>query len=94
MEIRVGEVIHYFSHLGVAVVRVKGDIKTGDQFHFLGRTTNFEQVVTSLETRHRAIQRACAGEEIAIKTAGVVRKGDLVFRVVNVEEMGMEAIGL
>ena len=94
MEIRVGTVSHYFNHLGVAVLVLNKNIRIGDHIHFLGHTTEFDQLVSSLEINHHRIQVACPGMEVAIRVAEPVRKGDMVFRVVELEELGVEAVGL
>ncbi len=77
----IGTVTHYFGRPGVGVVELSGDIKVGDRIRITGHTTDFEQVVTSMEVEHGKIEAAAAGEEIAIQVAEQVRAHDQVFRV-------------
>ena len=81
MEIRVGKVTHFYNHLSVAVLELAGELTLGDTIHFLGRVTDFDQQVGSLEIEHKKIQSAGPGEEVALKVIEIVRKGDVVFKV-------------
>lgn len=83
MDVRIGTVTHYFTRIGVAVLRLSGDIRLGDTVLILGHTTEFTQKVGSLEIDHRQISAAHAGMEVALLVAGPARKGDLVYRVVE-----------
>jgi hypothetical protein len=94
MEIRIGTVSHYFNHLGVAVLCLNKEIHIGDRIHLMGHTTEFDQVVTSLEVNHHHVQVGCSGMQVALRVAEPVRKGDIVFHVVELEGAGMEALKL
>lgn len=85
MEIQVGRVTHYYNRISVAVLTLSGDLKVGDKIEILGKTTEFSQVVTSMEIEHRKIQSATAGMEVALKVADTVRKGDIVYKIVDSE---------
>ena len=85
MDIRIGKVTHYYSHLGVAVLELDEPLQLGDTVLFLGHTTELVQEVTSLEVNHHKIQAALPGQEIAIKVTEAVRAGDLVYKVVETE---------
>lgn len=78
---KVGEVTHFYNHIGVAVIELSGDLKIGDQIHILGRTTDFRQEVKSMQIEHQAINEARAGQEIAMKVDRRVRPRDKVFRI-------------
>jgi len=52
----------------------------------LGRVTDFEQPVGSLEINHHKVTAAGPGMEVALKVIDTVREGDLVFKVVEAEE--------
>jgi hypothetical protein len=94
MEIRIGTVSHYFNHLGVAVLCLNKNIFIGDRIHIMGHTTEFDQVVTSLEVNHHHVQIGCAGMEVALRVAAPVRKGDIVFQVFELEDAGAGALRL
>jgi len=83
MDIRVGIVTHYYSRISVAVVELSAELKLGDKIAILGHTTEFTQTVESMEIEHHKINSAGAGQEIALKVWDAVRKGDLVYKVVE-----------
>jgi putative protease len=76
---RIGEVTHFFGKINVAVINLTESLKVGDNIHFLGRNTDFEQEVASMQVEHESITDAEAGSEVAIKTIQRVRRGDSVF---------------
>lgn len=86
MDVRVGKVTHFFSCLSVAVVSVSGEIKLGDRICIVGRTTDFEQPVSSLEIDHQKVRLVGPGTEVALKVYQKVRKGDVVYKMVEREE--------
>jgi translation elongation factor EF-1alpha len=83
MDIRVGKVTHYYSRISVAVVELSAELKLGDKIAILGHTTEFTQTVESVEIEHHKINIAGAGQEIALKVWDAVRKGDLIYKVVE-----------
>ncbi len=78
---KVGEVSHYFTKIGVAVVELTGKIKVGDSISVKGMTTNFEQKVESMQVEGEDIEEANPGDDIGMKVADRVRKGDIVYRL-------------
>ncbi|MCX5726894.1 MAG: translation elongation factor-like protein [Candidatus Saganbacteria bacterium] len=78
-EKKIGEVAHYFGKIGVAAIKMKAAMKVGDTIHFKGHTTDFEQVVDSIQIEHESIQAAKKGDDIGIKVKDHVREGDEVF---------------
>jgi len=83
--IKIGEVTHFYNHIGVAVIELSGDLKVGDLIHILGRSTDFRQEVKSMQIEHQAISEAHAGQEIAMKVDRRVRPRDKVFRISDEE---------
>ena len=65
MDIRVGKVTHYFNHLSVAVLELTEELKVGEAIHILGRVTDFDQHVGSLEIEHHKVQLAGPGSAVA-----------------------------
>ena len=80
MREKIGKVTHYFSRMRVAVLELSGDLKVGDSIHILGHTTDFEQVVLSMEIDHKSVQAVGPGYEVALKVINKVRRGDTVYR--------------
>lgn len=77
---RLGEVVHYFNKIKVAVAQLEGDLKVGDKVHFQGATTDFTQEVASMQVEHEEVTEGKAGEEVAIKVSKRVRKGDALLQ--------------
>ena len=80
---KVGEVTHYFTRIGVAVVDVTAPVKIGDRIAIKGMTTNFEQTVESMQIEMEDIKEAKPGDDIGMKVVDRVRKGDIVYRLVE-----------
>ncbi len=75
----IGEVTHFYGHLGVAIVKFKKNVDVGARVKFKGATTDFEEAIKSMQYDHKAIESAKKGQEVGIKVLGKVREGDLVF---------------
>ncbi|MFH1710167.1 MAG: translation elongation factor-like protein [bacterium] len=78
-EKKIGEIAHYFGKIGVAAIKMKSGLNVGDTIHIKGHTTDFEQVVDSIQIEHQSIPKAKKGDDIGIKVKDHVREGDEVF---------------
>jgi len=79
-EIEIGSVMTYYGHIGVAVIELTGNVKTGDKIIFRGYTTDLEHVIDNMEIEHQSVQEAKGGDQIGIKVSGRVRKKDKVYK--------------
>ncbi len=77
----VGKVTHYFTRIGVAVVELTDELKIGDRISIEGATTNFQQVVGSMQIEHKDVKVATAGQSIGLKVDQRAREGDLVYKI-------------
>ncbi len=75
----IGKVTHYYPKIGVAVVELKAPLKVGDKILIRGSTTNFEQMVESMQIEHQDVQSAEAGKSVGLKVVQRVREGDIVY---------------
>ncbi len=83
-EKEIGKVMDYFAKIGVVAIEVTGgEIKVGDNLHFRGYTTDFEEVVESMEIEHQDVQVAKPGDNVGIKVGEKVRRHDKVFKVIE-----------
>lgn len=82
-EVPIGRVTHFYGKISVAVLSLKDTIRLGDTVHFLGRSTDFQQEVSSLQIEHQAISEAKPGQEVALKVDYPVRRSDAIFKVVG-----------
>ncbi len=82
-EKEIGFVSNYFSKISVAAVEITdGTISVGDKLHFLGKTTNYESTVDSMQIEHKSVIEAKKGDGVGLKVAERVRKGDRVYKIV------------
>ena len=78
---KVGEITHYFTRIGVAVVDLSGSLKVGDRIAIKGMTTNFEMTIGSMQVEGVNIEEAGAGDDIGMKVDDRVRQGDIVYKL-------------
>ena len=78
--IQVGHIAHFFSRISVAVVDLTAPLVVGDQILVKGPSTDFEQVIDSMQIEHQNIQRAEAGQSIGLKTVQPVKERDIVYK--------------
>lgn len=82
-EKEIGKVEHYFGKIQVAAIKITADtLSLGDTIHFKGHTTDFTQVVESMQVEHNEIKTAKAGEDVGIKVKEHVRPKDVVYKVI------------
>jgi hypothetical protein len=78
--IQVGRITHFFSKISVAVLELTAPLAVGDRILVKGPSTDFEQVVESMQIEHKNIQRANTGQSIGLKTVQHVRERDAVYK--------------
>jgi len=78
--VEVGFISHFFSKIGVAVVELTAPLAVGDRILVKGPSTDFEQVVESMQIEHENIPRAEAGQAIGLKMAEHAREKDMVYK--------------
>ena len=76
----IGQVMHYYGHLSVAVVSLKEPLAVGEKIHIRGHTTDLVQEVGSIEIEHAGVDQAGPGDDAALKVDGHVREHDSIFR--------------
>jgi len=77
----IGEVVHYFSHIEVAVVKLSAPLSVGDSIRIVGgENTDFNQEVASMEVNHKKIKKAKKGGEVGMKVKEKVREGYKVYK--------------
>ncbi len=79
-EKEIGRVMRYFSKIGVAAIRITdGELKVGDSIRIKGSSTDFEQVVESMQIEHEFVEKAEAGKDVGIKVKEKVRDNDKIY---------------
>ena len=56
--IQIGHIAHFFSKISVAIIELRAPLAVGDCILVRGPSTDFEQVVESMQIEHTNIQRA------------------------------------
>lgn len=80
---KIGQVIHYFDKINVAIVRLtKGDLKIGDSVKLTDKEgSGFVQKVDSMQIEHASIDIAKAGDEFGLKVQKEIRPKSEVFKL-------------
>lgn len=78
--VEIGRITHFFSKINVAVIELKAPLKVGDTIVVKGPTTDFQQVVESMQIEHNNVQTGEAGQSIGLKVIQRVRETDMVYR--------------
>ena len=78
--VEVGKITHFFSKISVAVIELKAPLKVGDTIVVKGPTTDFEQLVDSMQIEHENVERAEAGQSVGLKVVQRVRETDVVYK--------------
>ncbi len=82
-EKKIGEVVKFFAKPSVAAVKIQeGELSVGDSIKFVGHTTDFIDVIKSMEVENKSVQKAMAGDFIGVKVSDRVRPGDEVFKII------------
>ncbi len=79
---QIGRVDGFFAHPSVAIVELTAPLKIGETIYVKGHTTDFQQVVESMQIDHQPVQDAPAGSSVGIKVKDRCRKHDAVYRFV------------
>ena len=80
-EKQIGTVSSYFSKVGVAAIKLSGNLKVGDKVHIKGHTTDFETSVEEIQIERDSVKKAKKNDHIGIKVPEKVRPNDNVFIV-------------
>lgn len=78
---KIGTVTHYYTNIGVGIIKLDGALEVGQTIRFEGSTSNFEQPVTEMQFNHESIEKAKKGQEVGLKVDDKVREGDDVYLV-------------
>lgn len=82
-EVEIGKVTDFFAHPVVAGIQLSAPLKAGDKIHIKGHTTDIELIVESMQINNVDVKQAKAGDAIGVKVSDRVRRGDIVYKVVD-----------
>ena len=72
-EKEIGRISGYFSHVGVAAIKLSSGLKVGDKVHVKGHTTDFEVKIGSMQIEKSSVKAAKKGDHIGIKVPDKLR---------------------
>ena len=83
----VGKVTNYYSKLGVAEIKIEtNDLSKGEEIKILGPTTGvYEDVIEEIRVDLKPTEKTVKGEFCSIPVKSLVRRGDKLYKVVEVE---------
>lgn len=79
-EKKIGEVFHYYDKIGVAAIKLSGELKVGDTIHIKGKVTDFKQKVSSMQIEGKAVSSAKKSGEVGLKVDSSVKAKDEIFK--------------
>ena len=78
--IEIGNVAHFFSKISVAVVELMLPLSVGDRILIKGPSTDFEQIVESMQIEGKSFQRVEGGQSIGLKLVQPAKEKDVVYK--------------
>jgi U32 family peptidase len=87
-KVYVGKVTNYFSNLNVAEIKMEsGELSTGNEIYITGPTTGvIEMAVEEIRVDLKSVDTTIKGEMCSLKVPEIVRRGDKVYRIWNLEK--------
>ncbi|OGN08019.1 MAG: hypothetical protein A2750_00915 [Candidatus Yanofskybacteria bacterium RIFCSPHIGHO2_01_FULL_45_42] len=79
MEKEIGKVTHWYDKIRVAVVRLSGDLKVGEQVKVKHGDAEFTTAIESMQLDHKDVSSAKEGDEIAVKLSQKAKEGSVIF---------------
>ena len=76
---QLGKITHFYSKIGVGIIKLDKELKVGDEIQIKGNTSDFKQKVDELQFDHKNIDKGKKGQEVGVKLSQKVRDGDVVF---------------
>ncbi|MCK9573430.1 MAG: hypothetical protein M0R20_03390 [Candidatus Omnitrophica bacterium] len=80
-EKEIGKITHYFDKISVGIIKLKSPLAISEHIHIKGKSTDFTQVISSMQYNHKDITLAERGLEIGIRVTKPVHENDIVSKV-------------
>jgi Collagenase and related proteases len=83
----IGTVINYFKNIGIAEVHIEtGELKVGERILIIGKTTGvYEDTAREIRVDLKSVEKASKGDLFSLPTNDLVRRGDKLYKLVDVE---------
>lgn len=79
MEKEIGKITHIFDKINVGILELSSTLQVGDTIHVLGSSTDFEQIIDSIQVEHQNIDKAKKGDIVGIKLSEKAKVGDKIY---------------
>ena len=79
----IGKVTDFFARPVVAGIELTATLTLGDKIHIKGHTTDMELAIESMQINNVDVKQAKAGDAVGIKVSERVRRGDIVYKVID-----------
>ena len=85
-KIFLGKITNYFTNLNVAELQIDtNELTVGDEINIVGPTTGvYEDIIKEIRLEFKAVEKAKKGQAVSFKTKELVRRGDLVYKLIDV----------
>ncbi len=80
-ETKIGVITHFYSNIGVGIIKLSDTLRVGQTVRIMGSTTDFEQEIEEMQNNHENIEAAETSQEVGVKVKDKVREGDEVYLV-------------
>lgn len=80
-EKELGKVSHWYDKINVAVVKLTGPLKKGDNVKFKRGEEEFEEKIESLQIDHVDVSAGKKGDEVAMKLSHKAKEGSVMCKV-------------
>ncbi len=87
-KIYVGKVTNFFTKIKVAEIKIEThDLNVGDEIRIIGPTTGvYEDFIPEIRVELKNVEKTVKGDSCSIPVKELVRRGDKVYKVVEVKE--------
>jgi len=88
-KVYIGKITNYFTKLNVAELQIETNaLEVGNEINIVGPTTGvYEDVIKEMRLDLEPVQKAEKGQAVSFKTTELVRRGDKVYKLIQVEEL-------
>ena len=77
----IGKIALFFAKPSAAIVELNAPLRIGETIYVKGHTSDFQQLVESMQVDHQSVQEASAGQSVGIKVKDRCRKHDVVYKL-------------
>ena len=77
----IGSVKGFFAKPSAAVIELTEELRVSDRIYIRGHTTDFQQLVESIQFEHQSIDKAEPGQIVGVVVRQRCRKRDLVYKL-------------